>query len=146
MKYSRTLRRRRHTRFTQSGSVISIAQARHQARGKNVPSNENFVSNSSNRHYRYRLENEPINVNAVSARAASAARISSPSAGGAAGSAAGPPQPPPPPPWSNSPSYIGKERGSTTTTTQHTSCRTIVNTFTSPGNLELFNLSTVFEV
>jgi hypothetical protein len=30
---------------------------------------------------------------------------------------------------------------------QHTSCRTIVNTFTSPDNLDLlFNLSTVFEV
>jgi hypothetical protein len=43
-----------------------------------------------------------------------------------------PPQPPPPPPWSNSPSYIVKERG--------------MNTFTSPDNLDLFNLSTVFEV
>jgi hypothetical protein len=29
---------------------------------------------------------------------------------------------------------------------QHTSCRTIVNTFTSPDNLDLFNLSTVFDV
>jgi hypothetical protein len=29
---------------------------------------------------------------------------------------------------------------------QHTSCRTIVNTFTSPDNLDLFNLSTVVEV
>jgi hypothetical protein len=29
---------------------------------------------------------------------------------------------------------------------QHTSCRTIVNTFTSSDNLDLFNLSTVFEV
>ena len=67
------------------GSVTSIAQARRQARGNNVPSNENFVSNSSNRHYRNRLENEPVNVNVVSARAASAAGISSPSAGGAAG-------------------------------------------------------------
>jgi hypothetical protein len=60
----------------------------------------------------------------------------------ATAAAAGPPQPPPPPPWSNSPSYIGEERGSSTTTT----CRTIVNTFTSPDNLDLFNLSTVFEV
>jgi hypothetical protein len=29
---------------------------------------------------------------------------------------------------------------------QHTSCRTIVNMFTSPDNLDLFNLSTVFDV
>jgi hypothetical protein len=67
------------------GNVTSIAQERHQARGNNVPSNKNFVSNSSNRHYRNRLENEPININAASTRAASAAGISSPSAGGAAG-------------------------------------------------------------
>ena len=67
------------------GAFTSIAQARRQARGNNVPSNENFVSNSSNRHYRNRLENEPVNVNVVSAMAASAAGISSPSAGGAAG-------------------------------------------------------------
>ena len=65
------------------GAFTSIAQARRQARGNNVPSNENFVSNSSNRHYRNRLENDPININAVSARAASAAGISSPSAGAA---------------------------------------------------------------
>jgi hypothetical protein len=35
------------------------------------------------RHYHNRLENDPININAVSARAASAAGISSPSAGAA---------------------------------------------------------------
>jgi hypothetical protein len=29
---------------------------------------------------------------------------------------------------------------------QHTSCRTILNTFTSPDNLDLINLSTVFDV
>jgi hypothetical protein len=35
----------------------------------------------------------------------------------ATAAAAGPPQPPPPPPWSNSPSYIGEERGSSILTT-----------------------------
>ena len=60
------------------GSVTSIAQARRQARGNNVPSNKNFVSKSSNRHYHNRLEKNPINVYAISARAASAAGISSP--------------------------------------------------------------------
>jgi hypothetical protein len=58
------------------GSVTSIAQARRQARGNNVPSNKNFVSKSSNRHYHNRLENNPINVYAISARAASAVGIS----------------------------------------------------------------------
>jgi hypothetical protein len=62
--------------------------------------------------------------------------------------AAGPPPPPPPPLWLNSPSYIDEERGISHQQQhhQHTSCRTIVKTFTSPDNLDLFNLSTVFEV
>ena len=39
---------------------VVVGEARRQARGNNVPSNENFVSNSSNRHYRNLLA-EPEN-------------------------------------------------------------------------------------
>ena len=69
-------------------------------------------------------------------------KLSSTASTAATAAAVWPPQPPPPPPWSNSPSYTGEERGSTTTHHhhQHTSCRTIVNTFTSPDNLDFFNL------
>jgi hypothetical protein len=61
----------------------------------------------------------------------------------AAAAAPGLPPPPPPPPRSNSPSYIDEERGSSSTAYQ---LQHHVKTFTVPDNLDLFNLSKVFEV
>jgi hypothetical protein len=63
----------------------------------------------------------------------------------ATATAAGLPPPPPPPPWSNSPLSIVKERQQQQHH-QHTNGSTNVKLFTSPDNLDLFNLSTVFEV
>jgi hypothetical protein len=62
-----------------------------------------------------------------------------------AAAATGPPLPPPPPPWSNSLSSIAKERQQQQHR-QRTNGSTNVQTFTSPDDLGLFNLSTVFEV
>jgi hypothetical protein len=63
----------------------------------------------------------------------------------AAATAAVPPPPPLPPPWSNSPSSIVEERQQKQHP-QRTNGSTNMKTFTSPDDLDLFNLSTVFEV
>ena len=55
----------------------------------------------------------------LSLPAAFANKLSSTASTAATAAAAGPPQPPLPPPWSNSPSHIGEERGSSTYLTCH---------------------------
>jgi hypothetical protein len=72
-------------------------------------------------------------------------KLSSIAATAAAAAAAGPPPPPPPPPWSNSPLSIAKEDQQQEHRQRTNSC-TKVKTFTSPDDLDLFNLSTAFEV
>jgi hypothetical protein len=67
-------------------------------------------------------------------------------AAAAAAAAAGPPLPPLPPPWSNSPSSIAKRKRQQQQHHQRTNGSTNVKMFTSPDDLDLFNLSTVFEV
>jgi hypothetical protein len=57
-----------------------------------------------------------------------------------------PPPPPPPPPPPQLTVVHWRRKRQQQQHHQHTSCRTIVKTFTSPDNLDLFNLSTVFEV
>lgn len=67
-----------------AGCVTTIVEARRLLRGgggesNNVPSNENFVRNSSsNRFYRNKLADTPIDVAAVSARASVASGFTSP--------------------------------------------------------------------
>jgi hypothetical protein len=72
-------------------------------------------------------------------------RQSSSIAATAAATAAGLPPLSLPQPWSYSPLSIAKERQQQQHH-QHTNGSTNVKTFTSPDNLDLFNLSTVFEV
>jgi hypothetical protein len=63
----------------------------------------------------------------------------------AAATAAGPPLPSPPPPWSTHRCPLPKKEA-TAAAPQCTNGSTNVKMFTSPDNLDLFNLSTVFEV
>jgi hypothetical protein len=64
-----------------------------------------------------------------------------------AATAAGPPPPLPPPPLLNSPLSIAKQSGNNSTTPSvPANGSTNVRMFTSPDDLGLFNLSTVFEV
>jgi hypothetical protein len=62
-----------------------------------------------------------------------------------AAAATGPPLPPPPPLWSNSLLFIAKERQQQQHH-QRTNGSTNMKPFTSPEDMDLFNLSTVFEV
>jgi hypothetical protein len=71
--------------------------------------------------------------------------LSSIAATATAAAAAELPLPPPPPPWSNSPLSIAKERQQQQHH-QHTNGSTNIKTFASPDDLDIFNLSTVFEV
>jgi hypothetical protein len=72
-------------------------------------------------------------------------QLSSIAATAAAATAAGLPPPQSPPPLSYSPLSIAKERQQQQHH-QHTNGSTNVKTLTSPYNLDLFNLCTVFEV
>jgi hypothetical protein len=72
-------------------------------------------------------------------------QLSSIAATATTATAAGLPLPPLPPPWSNSLLSIAKE-SQQQQHHQHTNGSTNVKMFTSPDDLDLFNLSTVFEV